>query len=144
MIKISNYHEILKASLLIALTVPIYAYLSFYFVYPVICIIPLSTFGTALGLYLLYAFLIGFGVGMVADTLQLGFAVIFLSSMLGYIMGIIYQGFPAFLYGYSIYLSDIIIFQYIATSWLILMIFFLFGLPGLLIGGVIADRYDVD
>jgi hypothetical protein len=143
MTKLSEYLEpAAKVILAIILVTPIYAYLSFYMVYPVICILPIAPFGALLGLYLLYSFLIGVGIGMVVEPLEHGFAVIMVSSILGYIIALVfYQGFPALLYGYSIYLSDVMMFQFISFSWLLLLIFILFGLPGLIVGGALADRY---
>ncbi|NPA75651.1 MAG: hypothetical protein GXO25_06185 [Euryarchaeota archaeon] len=131
MIKLSpRLSSALKLILIALLTIPIYGYFTFYWMYPVICPIPLGS----LYLYMLYGFLIAFSVGMVVDSMEYGFVILVIGSLGGYILAIFYQGFPALLYGYGIYLSDLMILQFIETTWILLIMYVIMGLPGLFLG----------
>ena len=141
--KISEYLKSVKWIIIfILLTMPIYAYLTFYMIYPVVCIIPIGIFSYVGLIYIVYSFLIGVGIGIFLEYAEHGFVVLMVASLSGYILAIVYQAFPAYLYGYTIYLSDIIVFRFIMYSWFLLFFYIIIGLIGLLIGGFLRDKID--
>lgn len=122
------------------LATPIYAYLTFYFVYPIIGTIPVGVYPYTGYLYIIYSLLIGIVIGIMVESAQHGFLTVILSSLMGYILSIFYFTLPSYLYGYTLYASDIMIFWYIQYSFFLLFSYILFGLIGLLFGGYFRDK----
>ncbi len=135
-------HGVFRILLFVLATTPVYAYLTFYLVYPVVCILPVGAYPYTYLLYVFYAILIGVFLGILIESLQEIFLVIIISSFLGYILAIIYQAFPYFLYGYALYISDIVIMRFIEYSWLVFIIYPMMGIIGGLMGGYIRDKLE--
>ena len=125
-----------------AIVVPFYAYLTFYLVYPVICVIPIGTYSYTMLLYVLYSILIALPLGILIESSQHAFLVVLLGSIFGYIVAVVYQAFPYFIYGYSLYTSDILILRFVEFSWLAMIFYMMFGLIGLMFGGYIRDKIE--
>jgi hypothetical protein len=119
-----------------------YAYLTFYFVYPVISLIPLSIYSASLYLYVIYSILFTIAVGILIEEGQDAFTVLILSVFFGYILSIIYAGMPAILYGYHLYLSGLQVIFFFSRSWVLLFIYIIFGIIGLIIGGAIREYLE--
>ncbi len=137
--RLKNGGRILFYSLLAA---PIYAYLTFYFVYPIICPLPVGVYLYTGYLYIIYSLVIGMILGIFMESAQDGFLAVILASIIGYILSVFYFTMPSYLYGYGIYSSDIMVFTYIQYSFLLLFFYILFGLIGLLFGGYFRDKLE--
>ncbi len=135
-------HVFSRILLFVLLTTPVYSYLTFYLVYPVICVLPVGAYPYTYLLDVFYAIVIGLFLGILIESLQEIFLVIIVSSFLGYILAIVYQAFPYFLYGYSLYISDIVIMRFVEYSWLVFIIYPMMGIIGGLIGGYIRDKLE--
>ncbi len=118
---------------------PMYAYLTFYFVYPVISPIAIGFYPYTGFAYVIYSLLIGLLVGIFFDSQQHGFIALVVGVFIGYVLSIFYQCIPYFLYGYTLYISGLVLFDYIERSFLLPLMYVIFGLIGLLFGGVIRD-----
>ena len=125
-----------------ALGVPIYAYLTFYSIYPVVCMVQISIYTFSGFLYILYSLIVAVGIGIIVEDGQSAFATMILSSLGGYILGYIYTVFPTYLYGYTLYSSDIGTLFFITHTWFLPFFYIIFGLFGVLIGGVIRDYLE--
>ncbi len=125
-----------------AIVVPFYAYLTFYLVYSVICVIPIGTYSYTMLLYVLYSILIALPLGILIESSQHAFLVVLLGSIFGYIVAVVYQAFPYFIYGYSLYTSDILILRFVEFSWIAIIFYMMFGLIGLMLGGYIRDKIE--
>ena len=134
--------KILTTLMYIAMATPIYAYLTFYFVYPVVGIIPIGIYTVTGFLYILYSFLIAIGIGILVEDGQSAFTTMILSAIFGYFIGYVYVGFPSYLYGFSLYSSDLESILFISRTWFLLFFYVIFGLFGVLIGGVIRDYLE--
>lgn len=134
--------KILTTLMYIGIATPIYAYLTFYFIYPVICVIPIGVYPATGYLYLLYSFFIAIGIGILVEDGQNAFITVLLSAIFGYFIGYVYIGFPSYLYGYTLYTSDLMAIFFISMTWFLLVFYIIFGLFGVLIGGVIRDYLE--
>ncbi len=134
--------KILPLLLYIALAVPIYAYLTFYFVYPIVCIIPISVPSATGYFYVLYSFLMGIMMGIIVEEGQYAFICTFSSAILGYLLSYAYISFPAYIYGFTLYASDIQAIFFISRTWFLLFIYIIFGVFGIIIGGVLRNYLE--
>ncbi len=132
--------KIAKLLIYVLILIPIYGYLTFYFVYPTVGAIPLGEFGWLGWLYILYSLIIAAIAGILIEEPQESFAVVFTSSIFGYILGLVYLSFPAYLYGYTIYTNGLEYFQFVSVSWFLLFFYIILGLIGIFIGSFIRDK----
>jgi len=138
----NNFKDILKLIVYVLLLIPIYGYLTFYFVYPPVGIIPLAPYGWMGWLFILYSVAVGIVERILLEEPQEAFMVIFISSILGYALGLIYQSFPAYIYGYAIYANSWKYFDFIAISWILLVFYIIFGMIGVFIGGFLREKIE--
>ena len=136
--------NVLKTLMYVSMAIPIYAYLTFYFVYPVICVIPIGIYPATGYLYIIYSILIAMGIGILVEDGQKAFIIMTLSAISGYFLGYVYAGFPSYLYGFYLYSSGIAAILFIGVTWILPFFYVLFGIIGLLIGGAIRDYIEIE
>ena len=132
--------KFMRLLICVLILIPIYGYLTFYFVYPTVGVIPLGGYGWLGLLYVFYSILIAAIAGILIEEPQESFAVVFASSIFGYILGLVYLSFPAYIYGYMIYSSGLEYFHFVSISWILLFFYIILGLIGIFIGGFIRDK----
>ena len=137
---LNKIKKIAKLLLYVFLFTPIYGYLTFYFVYPTIGAIPLSVYGWIGLFYVLYSIIIATAIGIFIEEPQEAFGVMVVSSIFGYILGLVYQSFPAYIYGYVIYTTGFEYFQFISLSWFLFFFYIIIGIIGIFLGGYVRDR----
>ncbi len=134
--------RVLPILMYIALATPIYAYLTFYFVYPVICIFPISLPSAVGYLYILYSFLLAMVIGILVEDGQDAFICMMSSAIFGYFLAYVYEGFPTYIYGFTLYTSDLQAILFISRTWFLLFFYIIFGIFGIIMGGVVRDYLE--